>query len=346
MPRNKGKIVEMGMYELIGPESYFVYYKEIEYLFGALEKLAPYGVNQNVPKVFGTMKESVSLGKSRWLYEVFQSMNKEYHMGFLEFFIYYDMKNFTLEGYEEYIISLPKEEFLTIYFNGVDKDEIVAALTNGENAQEFFEKHSDMFTQYLAYQYFFNETQKIIRMFFSFVKTLKSEEADQFLDKKQQEIENEKNKLVQALKAKEPFQYSEELMGKNCYNRGPYHTFYFMPSVFFPLLFCRVFGKDQFLFYDYRRLAEKKENVPEQLKAMADNTRYRILLLLNEQKHLTGVEIAKQLHLATSTVSHHMNTLRDSGLVHEEPVGSTKCYSIAKGSMQNCIKVLGDIFLQ
>jgi DNA-binding transcriptional ArsR family regulator len=336
----------MGMYELIGPETYFVYYKEIEYLFAALEKLTPYGVNQNVPKVFGAKKEVATVGKYRWLYEVFISMNKEYHMGFLEFFIYYDMKNFTLEGFEEYIVSLPKEEFLTIYFNRIDKTEFVAALANDESIQEFYEKHSDMFSQYLAFQYFFGETQNLIRMFFSFVKALKSEEADKYLDIKQAEIENEKNKLLQALKTKEPFSYSEELMGKNCYNRGPYHTFYFMPSLFFPLLFCRVFGKDQFLFYDYRRLTEKKENVPEQLKAMADNTRYRILLLLNDQKHLTGVEIAKQLHLATSTVSHHMNTLRDSGLVHEEPVGSTKCYSIAKRSIENCIKVLGDIFLQ
>lgn len=334
------------MYELIGPESYFVYYKEIEYLFAALEKLAPFGVNQNIPKVYGAKKEETSLGKYRWLYEVFQSMNKEYQMGIIEFFIYFDMKNFTLEKFEDYLLSLPKHEFLTIYFYGIDKDEIIAALAKEENIQEFFEKHSHMFSQYLAFQYFFTETQNLIRMFFSFVRTLICEEAEQYLDNKQEEIEHEKNKLVQALKTKEPFLYSEELMGKNCYNRGPYHSFYFMPSIFFPLLFCRVFGKDQFLFYDYRRLTEKKENVPEQLKAMADTTRYRILLLLNEQKHLTGVEIAKQLQLATSTVSHHMNTLRDSGLVHEEPVGSTKCYSIAKRSIENCIKMLTDIFLQ
>lgn len=334
------------MYELIGENSYFVYHREMEYLFVALEQLAPNGFNQNIGKVYGAKKEVATAGKFRWLFEVFQSMNKDFNLGILEFFMNYDMEKFTLKGYEEYLVSLTKEEFLSIYFQGISKEEFLTAIQSETGEQEFYEKHPDLFSQYIAFQFFFQDTQNLIHMFFTFVESLKNESVEQYLDSQKSTIEAEMNVIMQELKTKEPFSYSEELMGKNCYNRGPYKTFYFFPSVFFPVLFCRVFEKDQVLFYDFQRLREKKQNIPEQLKAMADNTRYRILLLLNKEEHLTGVEIAKKMKLATSTVSHHMNALRDSGLVHEEPVGSTKCYSISKRAIQNCIKVLQDTFLQ
>lgn len=333
------------MYELIGPESYFVYHKEIEYLFAAIEQLTPFQVNTNITKVYGEKKSAAEFGVYRRLAEVFQSMNQQYHLGFLEFMIYYDVKEFTLDGYEAYLTSLPKEEFLSVYFSGISKKEMKEALESETGARKLLDKYPDLFSQYLSFQYFFSETEHLISMFFCFAKSLKTETAEQFLDSKQSGIEEEKILIIEALKKKEPFAYSEELMGKNCYNRGPYQRFYFMPAIFFPLLFCRIFENDQFLFYDYKRLREKKANVPEQLKAMADNTRYRILLLLNKQEHMTGIEIAKQMKLATSTVSHHMTLLRDSGLVHEEPAGSTKCYSLAKRTIQNCIKVLEDSFL-
>jgi DNA-binding transcriptional ArsR family regulator len=334
------------MYEQIGTNTFFVYHKDIEYLFAALEKLSHYGLNQNIPKVYETIEKNPEISKFRFLFEVFRSIKSEYQVGFLEFMIYCDVENFTLEKFEKYLLSLPKVQFLSIFFNGIPKEEFEEVERDEQQKQAFFERHSDLFSQYLAYQFFIEEPHNLIQMFFQFVAILKNEDSEFYLNSKETEVELEKNMIQKALETQEPFAFSEELMGKNCYNRGPYKIFYFMPSVYFPLLFCRIFGEDQFLFYDYQRLREKKANVPEQLKAIADNTRYRILLLLKEEGHLTGVDVAKKLKLATSTISHHMTILKDNGLIHEEPVGNTKCYSISKRSFENCIKVLSDTFLK
>ena len=58
-----------------------------------------------------------------------------------------------------------------------------------------------------------------------------------------------------------------------------------------------------------------------------------------------GIEIAEHMNLATSTVSHHMSQLRNSGLVHEEPAGNTKYYSLNTHCIKNCIETLEKTFL-
>ncbi|WP_167958053.1 ArsR/SmtB family transcription factor [Anaerosporobacter faecicola] len=333
------------MYELIGPNSYCVYYEELEYIFIALRNLTSFPKKKYLNKIYKNMEQQKIEGKYRPLYEIMQSICEDFCLGFLEFLIEFDMEKFSLDRYEAYLISLPKEEFLTTYFCGIPKEEIVEAIEGEEGKQKFFEKYADTFSQYLSFEMFFDHTQTWIAQFFSYVKSLMNEQTKQCLERKQADVLQQKEMLREKLKEKEPFAYSEELMGKNCYYRGPYQTFYFMPSVYFPGLYVRIFRKDQFLIFDYNGIEEKRANVPEQLKALADQTRYGILLLLKKEEHLTGVEVAKKMKLATSTVSHHMNILRDSGLVHEEPVGSTKYYSISLRSLQNCIKVLQDTFL-
>ena len=69
------------------------------------------------------------------------------------------------------------------------------------------------------------------------------------------------------------------------------------------------------------------------------------LVLLKEKKSMNGIEIADQMKLAPSTVSHHMTHLKNSGLVHEEPAGNTKYYSINVHCMKNCIETLEKTFL-
>lgn len=85
--------------------------------------------------------------------------------------------------------------------------------------------------------------------------------------------------------------------------------------------------------------------ISEALKMLSDKTRYQILVLLKEKKSMNGIEIAEQMKLAPSTVSHHMTHLKNSGLVHEEPAGNTKYYSINTHCMKNCIETLEKTFL-
>ena len=56
--------------------------------------------------------------------------------------------------------------------------------------------------------------------------------------------------------------------------------------------------------------------IQETLKALADPTRREILLLLREGE-LTAGELAQQLGIAPSALSHHLQKLRSAGLMEE-----------------------------
>ena len=56
--------------------------------------------------------------------------------------------------------------------------------------------------------------------------------------------------------------------------------------------------------------------IQETLKALADPTRREILLLLREGE-LTAGELAQQLGIAPSALSHHLQKLRSAGLLEE-----------------------------
>jgi len=64
------------------------------------------------------------------------------------------------------------------------------------------------------------------------------------------------------------------------------------------------------------------------MKALSDPNRVRVLKLL-QKKELCVCEIQEFLQLAQSTVSKHMKTLEDAGLVVRERRGTWIVYSLA-----------------
>jgi ArsR family transcriptional regulator, arsenate/arsenite/antimonite-responsive transcriptional repressor len=67
-------------------------------------------------------------------------------------------------------------------------------------------------------------------------------------------------------------------------------------------------------------------------KALADETRLRILALLLDQEELCVCDIIAAVKLPQSTVSRHLAYLRKSGLVNDRRCGLWMYYSITPGS--------------
>jgi len=67
-------------------------------------------------------------------------------------------------------------------------------------------------------------------------------------------------------------------------------------------------------------------------KALADETRLRILALLLAQEELCVCDIIAAVKLPQSTVSRHLAYLRKSGLVSDRRSGLWMYYSIAAGN--------------
>ncbi|WP_427340890.1 autorepressor SdpR family transcription factor [Caloranaerobacter sp. DY30410] len=76
-------------------------------------------------------------------------------------------------------------------------------------------------------------------------------------------------------------------------------------------------------------------------KALADPTRRKILELLKE-KDLTAGEIADFFNISKPSISHHLNILKNVGLVLSEKVGQNVYYSLNTTAFQEIMKWIFD----
>lgn len=74
----------------------------------------------------------------------------------------------------------------------------------------------------------------------------------------------------------------------------------------------------------------------EGFKALADPTRRRILELLREGD-LTAGELAEHFDISKPSLSHHLATLKNAGLVADERRGQNTVYSLNTTVMQDLI---------
>ena len=333
------------MLEKLHSNAYFMYIKDIEYILASTELLSGFGVNPKIREVYDEAFVEQQKNEYPLLFELYDHIGKGFSIEILEFMMSFDMSDFTLEKYFSYVKSLSKAEFLSTFLQK-PIDEIEKALSSEGEQIAFYQKYKEELQSYYAVEILFQKTEWLIEAYRKFVCGLQTQKAAKFLEKHDTEIQKWKVQLAEGLAAEEPLQYSESIMGKTFHNRGPYEKFLFMPSIFMPLTCVRWFEENQILIFDAVRFGQKDNTmISDALKMMSDKTRYKILVLLKEKKSLNGIEIAEHMNLATSTVSHHMSQLRSSGLVHEEPAGNTKYYSLNTHCIKNCIETLEKTFL-
>ena len=333
------------MQEKLSERAYFIYEKDLEYLFAAMELLCEYGINPKIRDVY--TEEFVQQQKETYplLFEVFGNLQKNYGIEWFEFLLDFDFTSFSVESYFAHIRNLSKKEMLSRFLQ--QPLEVVEQAIDSEVEQiGFYQKHKLEFQSFFVVEVLFQRTEWLLDTLESFVYTLRTKEADLYLEEHAKAIETWKEKMRESLETEEPLRYSESLMGKTFHNRGPFQKFYFMPAVFMPIKGCRWFEEIQILVFDAVSFGQQDNRmIADALKMLSDKTRYQILVLLKERKSLNGIEIAECMKLAPSTVSHHMTHLKQSGLVHEEPAGNTKYYSINTHCMKNCIETLEKTFL-
>lgn len=77
----------------------------------------------------------------------------------------------------------------------------------------------------------------------------------------------------------------------------------------------------------------------ESFKALSDKTRRQILELLKE-KDLTAGEIAENFKMSKPSISHHLNILKQAGLIIDEKQGQYIYYSLNTTAFQEITKWL------
>lgn len=333
------------MQEQLENHAFFEYEKDIEYLLASMEILAPYQVNPKIRQVYDEDFVLRLKGKYPLLFELYGSLSKEFSTSFLEFLLEYKIKDFRLEDFFSYLKTLSPTKFLAVFLD--QQEQVICnAMISEERQVAYYQKNKDRFLHFYGIEVLFQKTEWFIALVEKYVLEFRTEKAQQYLNQHTEVIQEWEKRVLEGTKKEGSLSYSESIMGKSFFNRGPYENFYFMASLFIPMMACRWFGKDQILIFDGIRWDKPDDHkLSDALKMMSDRTRYRILVLLKEHKRLNGVELSEKMKLSTSTVSYHMSQLKSCGLVHEESAGSTKYYSVNELSIKNYLHILEKTFL-
>ncbi|MBE6732890.1 MAG: winged helix-turn-helix transcriptional regulator [Ruminococcaceae bacterium] len=84
-------------------------------------------------------------------------------------------------------------------------------------------------------------------------------------------------------------------------------------------------------------------NLSEAFKALSDENRVTVLRTLMDGE-LCAAEILQKLNITQPTLSHHMKTLCESGLVKSRKQGKWTYYSVNDKAANKILKFIKDVF--
>ncbi len=338
------------LFERIDDNSIFVYMPELEPIFAVMNLLQGGEASKLCEEIYGEAPIAAWRRKYPFLFEASKAVQKIYPWGIWDFIIDIPLEGMSLERYKVYLLEMAQVDFLwrhldLDYIEGANREELQAAITDDEMLSRVFGWVENSCDSFLSFKAFVRENGRYIEEFFSLAAELQNPLLEVGLKKYEGTVASMKEDVVSGIKNMGPFEYSQQIMGKTFRNRGPYEEFVFVPTYMMPGKACRFFHvkeehKKQLLFISLREQKRNQEDVVKALKAMGDGTRYQILTILAKEGTMRGMDIAKRVSVATSTVSHHMEQLKECGLVTEEQVKNAKYYGISRNGIAELIKEL------
>lgn len=331
------------MYRRINETCSFAYIEDIEVMFAAVgilkgEKEPQYGELYTEEEIKCLQK------KYPYLFELSQVFLGDYGLGMLEQIMYTNLEEFEINGYKESLLQLSTEDFICLYLERQeDKELIREGLKEDKGIEKFYFKYQEHCQSLLGVKMFFNETKRYINEFFTFVEDIKTDRIIQRIRETSESLDKEYQLISKDLQNIEPLEYSQQMMGKRFFHRGPYEQYIFMPSVYLPYRCTRFRGPDQILCYSLFKKRLNDETLLKQLKSISDANRLKIIRMLKEEEPVRGMDIAQNLSLAPSTVTHHMEQLRVVGLINEEQVKNSKYYTINTNAVNTLLDELSKI---
>lgn len=90
---------------------------------------------------------------------------------------------------------------------------------------------------------------------------------------------------------------------------------------------------------------QKLELAASKLRAMAHPMRIAIIDLLTENKKLTVTEIYERLSIEQASASHHLNILKNKGLLESKRDGKMIYYSLKMHVLANVVECINQCIL-
>ncbi|SET06203.1 helix-turn-helix transcriptional regulator [Paenibacillus sp. NFR01] len=276
--------------------------------------------------------------RSRWdfiyLYELFIP------------FPYFNDITLFLKG----ISSLSDESYLYYLFGGeLTRGQISQALLHPGASADFGQNATSMFGDKPEFmQAMFAEIQSIR---ISIDRVLREIASLEVLQEQLQTKQSFSDAAIQTSQAfgLEPLPLAQKLMGKTFRRVSDYQAFYFIPSYYLTVARIRVFDDNTcIVVYNCHNprlnVLEQSQELEKQLKAISDRNRLQILRMLRQRKEY-GARLANALDLTTATISHHLEILKQAGLIREEKVGNIKYFELDQAKFSKLLQDMGE-FIQ
>ena len=342
-------------FERLRNDCVFAFVPELEPVWGAISLLSGETVHTLCTEIYGTEQIATWKRKYNFLFEIYAVITKHFNVNMLDYLLEMPLENISLDSLQNTVLAESAVDFvwrqlsLDYFCKDANKETLEKAMTDDAALDEAYGWIADHCESFLAFSAFVRQSQRFISEFFSLAKDMQTPELEAALEKQASKVERMYQSVCQGAKADDLLLFSQEMMGKTFRNRGPYSDFLFLPSYLIPLKACRFFDTDgdnkrQILFLTLRQISRDREDKVKALKAIADPTRYQILTILAQEGPMRGMDIAKKVSVATSTISHHMEQMRDCGLVTEEPVKNAKYYGLSKQSAKALLDEIASDF--
>ena len=330
-------------FERLSDNCVFAFVPELEPVWGAISLLSGEPVHTLCTEIYGTEQIAAWKRKYNFLFETYTVIAKHFNMNMLDYLLEMPLENISLDSLQKTVLAESAVDYvwrqlsLDYFCKEANKETLEKAMTDDAALDEAYGWIADHCESFLAFSAFVRQSRRFISEFFSLARDMQTPELEAALEKQASKVEMMYQSVRQGAKADDLLLFSQEMMGKAFRNRGPYSEFIFLPSYLIPLKACRFFDVDgdnkrQILFLTLRQISRDREDKVKALKAIADPTRYQILTILAQEGPMRGMDIAKKVSVATSTISHHMEQMKDCGLVTEEPVKNSKYYGLSKQS--------------
>lgn len=330
----------------------FAFLPELEPVWGAISILCGENIHSLCTEIYGAEPIAAWKRSYPFLFEVYGMIAKNFNGNLLDYLLEIPLESICLETLRDTVLAAPTVDFLWQQLNpgyfckDASKEILENALTDDDALGEAYGWVAGGWDSFLAFSAFVRQSKRFISEFFGLAEEMRCPLLDAALEKQAPKVAQMYQTVANGAKTEDPLSLSQELMGKTFRNRGPYAEFVFLPSYLLPMKACRFFDmegdhKRQLLFLTLRQLRRNREDKVKALKAIADPTRYQILTILAEEGPMRGTDIAKRVSVATSTISHHMEQMKDCGLVTEEPVKNAKYYGLSKQSAKTLLEEIG-----
>jgi len=340
-------------FEKISDNCLFIFIPELESVWAAISLLSGEKLHTLCTEIYGAERVAVWKRRYSFLFETYQILAEYFSANMLDYLLDIPAENISLESLQSIVREQKPEDFVWRQFEfqhfnkNASKEILRKAITDDSALDEAYSWIAEHCSSFLAFSAFVRQSERFIDQFFSLAAEMRTPEFVRLIDKQLPRVEMLYQRICSGAQSGDLLALSEELMGKTFKNRGPYSEFIFMPSYFMPMKACRFFEVEgeplrQILFLTLHKTSRDSEDRVRALKAIADPTRYQILTLLAQEGPMRGLDIAQKVSIATSTVSHHMEQMKESGLITEEPVKNSKYYGLSKQSAKALLDEIAD----